>query len=265
VNGDENRSILVTSTNITSTNPAEIYFSKGQNASVGLGDYNRDFFIQVNGIDRINIDHDGNSTINGALTVNRQSLFRSNASFLGTTSVKEMTISNGSALEFGAGITDKQKDAGKICYGCFSEKNSLNIVGGGTTDANRKIYFYAEGGARFNGKLYVKSGIFSTDYSVTDVNNWSDFVFSDGYKLRSLKETEAFILKNKHLPTIPSESEVKENGYNMHEMNTKLLQTIEELTLHAIEQEKKIASQNNEMEKMQKELAEIKMLLSSKK
>jgi hypothetical protein len=56
----------------------------------------------------------------------------------------------------------------------------------------------------------------------------------------SLKETEEFIKLNKHLPGIPSEKEVMENGINVGEMNALLLQKIEELTLYLIMQNDRI-------------------------
>lgn len=56
----------------------------------------------------------------------------------------------------------------------------------------------------------------------------------------SLQELESFINENKHLPDMPTETQVKENGINVAEMNAKLLQKIEELTLYVIEQQKQI-------------------------
>lgn len=72
----------------------------------------------------------------------------------------------------------------------------------------------------------------------TDV--WPDFVFEEDYELQPLSEIETFIKENKHLPDIPSEAEVKENGISVGEMNAKLLQKIEELTLYILEQNKRI-------------------------
>ena len=42
--------------------------------------------------------------------------------------------------------------------------------------------------------------------------NWPDYVFDKKYRLPSLKEIEAFINNNKHLPGIPSTKEVEEKG-----------------------------------------------------
>ena len=55
-----------------------------------------------------------------------------------------------------------------------------------------------------------------------------------------LRELEQFVQTNHHLPEIPSEKEMHENGVNMMELQMKLLQKIEELTLYTIQQEEKI-------------------------
>jgi hypothetical protein len=79
----------------------------------------------------------------------------------------------------------------------------------------------------------------------TDWVDWADFVFSEDYPLRSLSEVNNFILQHKHLPEIPSAAEVKQNdGVNLGEMQTKLLQKIEELTLYLIRQEQRIEEQD---------------------
>ena len=65
------------------------------------------------------------------------------------------------------------------------------------------------------------------------------FVFSDKYKLRSLKEVENYIEENNHLPDIPTADDVTE-GIALGEMNTKLLQKIEELTLYVIDLQKQV-------------------------
>ena len=86
---------------------------------------------------------------------------------------------------------------------------------------------------------------------------WFDHVFDDNYKLMSLSELEQFIKTNKHLPEIPSEKEVKENGINLGEMQGKLLLKIEELTLYIIEQEK-------QLKELQKQIDELKQTKGGK-
>lgn len=86
-------------------------------------------------------------------------------------------------------------------------------------------------------KLAVNGNIGAQDIIVTNTG-WSDYVFRPGYRLRPLSEVSQFIRANGHLPEIPTEAEVKEKGVSLGDMQAKLLAKVEELTLHAIQQEK---------------------------
>ncbi len=97
-------------------------------------------------------------------------------------------------------------------------------------------------------KLTVEGTIGAREVKVT-AEAWSDFVFHPTYKLRTLGEVEQFIKTNNHLPEIPTEAEVKENGVGLGEMNAKLLQKIEELTLYMIEMKKE-----NEKQKLENQV-----------
>jgi len=83
-------------------------------------------------------------------------------------------------------------------------------------------------------------GEFIAQAITVKTNVWSDFVFDADYKLMPLYELEQFITTNKHLPEIPSAKEVEENGINVAGIQAKLLQKIEELTLHIIDLQKQI-------------------------
>lgn len=58
--------------------------------------------------------------------------------------------------------------------------------------------------------------------------------------MKSLSELEDHLLRHKHLPEIPSAKEFRNEGVDLLELNFKLLKKVEELTLYAIEQEKRI-------------------------
>ncbi len=77
----------------------------------------------------------------------------------------------------------------------------------------------------------------------------ADFVFDENYQLLPLNEVESFITENKHLPEIKSAQEMQENGVNVSELQTKLLQKIEELTLYILQQEKRILALETELKK----------------
>jgi hypothetical protein len=97
-------------------------------------------------------------------------------------------------------------------------------------------------------KLAVAGNAVAESITVKLRGLWPDFVFDHSYKLKSLEEIEIFLLKNKHLPEIPSAKEVNDNGIELGQMNAKLLQKIEELTLILIDQNKRL----KELESKQK-------------
>ena len=107
-------------------------------------------------------------------------------------------------------------------------------------------------------KLAVNGNIRAKEIKV-ETTNWPDYVFAADYKLASLQETEQHIKEKGHLPGIPSAEEVKASGVDLGEMNAKLLQKIEELTLYLIEIKK-----DNEMEK-QKALEQTKIINQQQK
>jgi len=88
-------------------------------------------------------------------------------------------------------------------------------------------------------KLSVNGNVRAQQVKV-EVANWPDYVFAPGYKMTGLSETEAFIKKNGHLPEVPNAAEAEANGVSVGAMNKILLKKIEELTLNAIESEKKV-------------------------
>jgi hypothetical protein len=69
---------------------------------------------------------------------------------------------------------------------------------------------------------------------------WPDYVFEEKYPLLPLPELSQFVKSNKHLPEIPTEKEVSENGLDLGDMNALLLKKIEELTLYVIDLQKQV-------------------------
>lgn len=104
----------------------------------------------------------------------------------------------------------------------------------------------------FNGdyKLYVGQGILTEKLKVALKNtaDWADYVFDKDYQLMPLSEVEQFVKEHHHLPGVPSAEEVKESGIDVATMDAKLLEKIEELTLHVIELEKKCNELKKELE-----------------
>ncbi|HLG35137.1 MAG TPA: SprB repeat-containing protein [Bacteroidia bacterium] len=102
----------------------------------------------------------------------------------------------------------------------------------------------------YNYKLAVNGNIICEEVKVKLRSSWPDNVFENNYQCMSLKELENFIKENKHLPGIASADEVKNNdGVEIGDMQMKLLQKIEELTLYIIEQQKQIDELKEQVKK----------------
>ena len=82
--------------------------------------------------------------------------------------------------------------------------------------------------------------------------NWPDFVFADGYNIRPIAEVEKYIKANKHLPDIPTSTEVRGQGVGLGEMQAKLLQKVEELTIYVVELKKENETLKKRVEALEK-------------
>jgi hypothetical protein len=97
------------------------------------------------------------------------------------------------------------------------------------------------GGLRIesNGNAELRGDLRCSKVTV-DAKWWSDFVFNPEYNLRKIKDIDEYIKQNGHLPDMPSEKDLMENGIDLADMQAKQQKKIEELTLYLIEQQKRI-------------------------
>lgn len=89
-------------------------------------------------------------------------------------------------------------------------------------------------------RLAVAGNIICEELKVELVADWPDYVFAKDYALAPLHELKSFIETYQHLPNIPKASDVQKNGFAVGEMNRKLLEKVEELTLYTIQQQEQI-------------------------
>ncbi|RFM29056.1 hypothetical protein DXN05_09860 [Deminuibacter soli] len=108
----------------------------------------------------------------------------------------------------------------------------------GTPDA--KGYKLAVNGAAVFEKAVVKMH-----------DNWPDYVFDTAYQLPRLDSVATYIQQNKHLPEVPSGTEVQQKGVDLATNQAVLLKKIEELTLYMIDikkQNDQLSIKNHELE-----------------
>ncbi len=139
-------------------------------------------------------------------------------------------------------------------YGGYLKEEGYNLVvnnGGAYVNGD----FIANGNVGIgtstpDAKLAVNGRIHTKEVKV-DLVGWADYVFNKDYQLPSLQQVENHIKTKGHLINIPSEAEVVKNGIQLGEMNAKLLEKIEELTLYTIAQEKKLKIQEERLSKLE--------------
>lgn len=98
-------------------------------------------------------------------------------------------------------------------------------------------------------KLAVNGNIRTKELVVE--TGWADYVFDKAYTLPLLTDVEKFIKQNGHLPNIPSAKDVEEKGLHVGDVQKRMMEKIEELTLYVIA--------------LNKELAEVKKQIGNKK
>jgi len=125
--------------------------------------------------------------------------------------------------------------------------NTLPVASGSSIwqNANNDVYYPNPDGKvgigtnNLSAELTVNGHIHAKEVKVfTEAG--ADFVFDENYNLPDLQEIENFVTQNKHLPDIPPEKEMIKEGIQLAEMNIKLLQKVEELTLYVIDVNKRL-------------------------
>jgi hypothetical protein len=139
-------------------------------------------------------------------------------------------------------------------------KGNVYYSGNGVWDTNGNVGI---GTINPTEMLTVKGNIGAREIKVSTTAG-ADFVFEPGYKLPELTELEKFVKTNKHLPEIPTAKQMVENGINLGELNVKLLQKVEELTLHLIEKDKQLQNEKEINKKQQEQIDGVIKVLANR-
>jgi hypothetical protein len=186
---------------------------------------------------------------------------------------------------FGYGVTGEGGNTGVTGFGVGGSTTGTvyGVYGYATGTAGTRVgvYGFAFGGATnwagyFAGSTYVSSDlrvgtttlpsgyklavngkVIATEVRIEPFSTWPDYVFDEDYYLMNLSDLEKQINENKHLPGIPSAREVAEGGFDLGDMQKRLLEKVEELTLYTIQQQKEISQQEERIVELLHRIEEI--------
>ncbi len=135
----------------------------------------------------------------------------------------------------------------------FTAKNGVDIEHM-RIDSDGKVGIGTQDTGDF--QLAVEGMIGAREVGITLDGNWTwpDYVFRENYALPSLEFVKSFINTNGHLPEIPSEKQIDEEGIRLAELNIKILKKVEELTLYLIEQNETIKDQQKQINDLKEQI-----------
>jgi hypothetical protein len=203
-------------------------------------------FATNNGTEQMRLDQSGNLGIGTTTPIAKLSidpggpggiwLGNSNAGYTGL-------MLNLSSYTNGYATIQSVESAG-TAWGNIILNQSGGSVAIGTN--NPQGYLFAVNGSAIFTKIVVKPNA-----------NWPDYTFERKYHLMPLDSLSSYIDLNKHLPEIPNAEQIKQNGQDVGEVQRVQMQKIEELTLYAIDADKRAKQQDSTINQQQQLLIRL--------
>ena len=142
--------------------------------------------------------------------------------------------------------------------GCGLSFNTINSSG---VENVNQLFLNGNGGVcigttitAYNGnnfKLAVKGYIGAEKVILQSISSWPDYVYQPNYKKRSIKELADYVKIFKHLPGMPSATEIEKRGLDLGEVSRITVEKVEENTLYIIELEEHIDELENQVKTQQ--------------
>ncbi len=214
--------------------------------AISIGRFGSDYWVTIDMVQRTKFSNVVN--FQSQSNFNATSIFNSTSIFNNVVTFNNQTIYNGN---IGLGTTNPQK--------------RLHVQNGDILVQNGRLLL-SDG----NNQIELKSdGLIHAREIEVDLVTIPDYVFADNYELMSLTELQKFIDLNHHLPSIKSAAEYEAHGsIPLKELNIKLLEKVEELTLYTLEQQEEIEAlktANVEINLLKQQMAEMQKVLESLK
>lgn len=99
-------------------------------------------------------------------------------------------------------------------------------------------------------KVSINGKVICTELRVELQSNWPDYVFSENHEIPAIEELASFVKTNQHLPGIPSAQCILEEGFHVGEMQSKMMEKIEEQALYIIQLNDKIKKLESKLESL---------------
>jgi len=201
---------------------------------IGTNTQTGNFIIKTNGADRMFVHDDGKVGINFAGSSTHMLAVGQNAfGYTGIDFYNDLNVRRGN-LRFSN--TDG-----------FLRSEGTGTFNISVANAGHGIILHPEGTISIgnlgfiNGyKLSVYGKATASEFTVTALNQWPDYVFEKDYHLKPLSEVKKFIEQNKHLPNIPAAAEIEKSGVPLGDMSKRLMEKVEELTLYIIQLQEQV-------------------------
>ena len=131
----------------------------------------------------------------------------------------------------------------QVGIGSYIIPNGVQFKVEGVSYFNSSVYIGIDPNAAVGGstyKLLVDGKLGAKEIYCSLGNPWPDYVFENDYELLNITTLRNFVSKNKHLPGVPSASELESKGANMMELMSKAYEKIEELHLYIFDLEERL-------------------------
>ncbi|WP_299453556.1 cell surface protein [uncultured Microscilla sp.] len=225
--------------------PGSIALRIGHSGNVGIGVYNPEFPLVVNGTAKTN------TFITNWVTKN--------------VSNGHLTLGGypGAPLSRGMYILGN----GKVGVGTTNPDAKFHIAGDMKATSGSFSSNLTAANGTFNSNLTAAKGTFSGDLNASNiianrvrlnVGTFPDYVFAKDYDLMPLEQVEAYIKAHQHLPKVPAAAKVIKEGMDVGQINVLLMEKVEELTLHLIEQNKQMKAMQQRLQKLEKKATDKK-------